>query len=168
MNATTELERGFTLVRTIDAPRDLVFQAWTDPDHLQWYFNPEQPTPSEPIELDLRVGGMWKVMMAIDEETSYFTGGMYREIVPNEKLVFVWGAVDGWPKIDPDNPGDCPLVTIVLNAVGDRTEMIFQVDLPAHFSDDRVREWLATGMQNGWGDTIDRLVDRFAGVASRS
>ena len=37
MTTTTETQRGFTLTRTLDAPRDLVFQAWTDPDHLHWF-----------------------------------------------------------------------------------------------------------------------------------
>ena len=61
------------------------------------------PVPSEPIELDLSVGGAWRQFMLIDEDTAYFTGGVYLEIVPDEKLVFAWGATDGWPKLDPDN-----------------------------------------------------------------
>ncbi len=51
------------------------------------------------------------------------TGGIYREIVPNEKLVFIWGATDGWPKIDPDELDDSPTVTVTLDEAGCRTEM---------------------------------------------
>ena len=47
MTARTETQRGFTLTRTLDAPRDLVFQAWTDPDHLHWFFNPNMTPPGE-------------------------------------------------------------------------------------------------------------------------
>jgi len=86
-----DLKRTFTLTRLLDAPRELVFQAWTDPEHLQWFFSDVAP-PREPIELDLRVGGVWKQQMIVNESTEYFTGGVYREIVPGEKLVFVWGA----------------------------------------------------------------------------
>lgn len=50
----------------------------------------------------------------------------------------------------------------------DQTEMIFQVELPEHLSDERVSEWLASGMRDGWSDTIDRLVASFAAVAGRS
>jgi uncharacterized protein YndB with AHSA1/START domain len=167
MVATNAVERGFTLRRILNAPRDLVFQAWTDPAHLQWFFNPSMPLPPEPIEVDLRVGGAWRVKMAMNEHLQYFTGGIYREIVPGEKLVFTWGAVDGWPKIDSDHPDDCPVVTLTLNKLGERgeqTEMIFQVKLSEQMSEEQVREWLATGMHDGWSDTIDRVVTYFAGV----
>ena len=94
------LTREFTLTWTLDAPCEDVYRAWTDPDLLGWFYNDQQPTPSEPIELDLRVGGVWRQLMVIDEETSYFTGGLYREIAPDERLVFAWGAADGWPGLD--------------------------------------------------------------------
>ena len=162
MVATNAVERGFTLRRILNAPRDLVFQAWTDPAHLQWFFNPSMPLPSEPIDVDLRVGGAWRVKMVMNENLQYFTGGIYREIVPGEKLVFTWGAVDGWPEIDSDHLDDSPLVTLTLSELGEKTEMIFQVTLSEQMSDEHVREWLATGMREGWSETIDRLVTNFA------
>jgi len=169
--ATNAAERGFTLRRILNAPRDLVFQAWTDPAHLQWFFNSSMPLPSEPIEVDLRVGGAWRVKMIINERLQYFTGGIYREIVPGEKLVFTWGAVDGWPELDSDHPDDCPVVTVTLNELGERgekTEMVFQVALSEQMSDEHVREWLATGMRDGWSDTIDRLVAKFANATGNN
>jgi uncharacterized protein YndB with AHSA1/START domain len=171
MAATNKVERGFTLTRILNAPRDLVFQAWTDPEHLQWFFNPRFPSPRDPIVVDLQVGGAWRQKMIIDQDTHYFTGGIYREIVPGKKLVFTWGASDGWPKIDHDHPEDTPIVTVTLNVLGERgekTEMILQVTLPEHMSDERVHEWLTCGCQEGWADTIDRLVASFAGAASRT
>jgi hypothetical protein len=71
----------FTLTWTLDAPPADVFRAWTDPEQLGWYYNPEYPVPAEPIELDLEFGGVWRQYMVIDDETAYFTGGVYREIV---------------------------------------------------------------------------------------
>jgi len=162
MVATNAVERGFTLRRILNAPRDLVFQAWTDPAHLQWFFNPSMPLPPEPIDVDLRVGGAWRVKMVMNEHLQYFTGGIYREIVPGEKLVFTWGAVDGWPEIDSDHLDDCPVVTVTLNELGEKTEMIVQVTLSEQMSDELVHEWLATGMREGWSDTIDRLVGNVA------
>ncbi len=164
---TDRQEHGFTMVRTFDAPRDLVFQAWTDPAHLQWFFNPAAPTPPDPIELDLRVGGSWRQKMVINNDLEYVTGGVYLEIVPGEKLVFIWGAHDGWPEIDADRPDDSPTVTIVLNTAGDKTEMIFQLRLPEHFSDDQVMEWLAMGVRDGWSDTINRLVPARPAVVTK-
>jgi uncharacterized protein YndB with AHSA1/START domain len=169
MVATNKLERGFTLTRILDAPRDLVFQAWTDPAHLQWFFNPERPTPTDPIVVDLRVGGAWRQKMVINDETEYFTGGVYREIVPVEKLVFTWGATDGWPEIQLDHLEDSPLVTVTLNELGEqgeKTEMIVHLALPDHLSEEGVCEWFGFGIREGMSATIDRLVANFAGAAT--
>ncbi len=169
--ATNAVERSFTLKRILNAPRDLVYQAWTDPAHLQWFFSPSMPFPPEPIDVDLRVGGAWRVKMVINEQLQYFTGGIYREIVPGEKLVFTWGAMDGWPEIDSAHPDDCPVVTVTLNPLGERgekTEMIFHVALSDQLSDERAREWLATGMRAGWCDVIDRLVTHFAAATENN
>lgn len=90
MSNTDRTTREFTLTWTLDSPPAEVFRAWTDPDHLDWFYNDDNPIPSEPIELDLRVGGIWRQHMVIDESTAYVTGGVYREIVRDEKLVFAW------------------------------------------------------------------------------
>jgi uncharacterized protein YndB with AHSA1/START domain len=156
---TVTLEHGFILTRVLAAPRDVVFTAWTDPDRLQWFFS-DLSAPDEPITVDLRVGGSWKQKMVVNESTSYLTGGVYREIVPVEKLVFVWGATDGWPEIDPDHLENSPVATIAFTELGPKTEMVFRLDLPEHLSDAGVSEWLATGVREGWGETLDRLVAR--------
>jgi len=100
--------------------------------------------------------------MVIDQSTAYVTGGVYREIVRDEKLVFAWGATDGWPKLDPDQLDDSPLVTVTFSQVRERTEMTVHVELPASFSEDRVQEWWSMGIRDGWRDTVDRLA---AGLA---
>jgi uncharacterized protein YndB with AHSA1/START domain len=166
MDSTNTVDRSFTITRILDAPRALVFLAWTDPHHLgQWYYNDEQPIPTDPITVDLRVGGAWRVKVVIDEQNQYFTGGIYREIVPGEKLVFTWGAVGGWPAIDADHPeADAPVATITFNEVGnhgEQTEMIFHMSLPEHLSEEQVRAWFATGYREGWTWGIDWLVARY-------
>lgn len=167
---TEETRPDFTLTWTLDAPRADVFRAWTDPDHLQWFYNPAQPIPTEPIELDLRVGGVWRQRMVVSENiecenTEYVTGGVYREIVPDEKLVFAWGATDGWPELDPERLDKSPLVTVALSEVGGRTQMTLCVELPAGLSPEQVQEWFSAGIRDGWRDTVDRLA---AGVAPAS
>jgi uncharacterized protein YndB with AHSA1/START domain len=162
MTSTTRTRRDFTLTWTLEAPPEDVFQAWTDPDHLDWFYNDHQPIPSEPIELDLRIGGVWRQHMVIDADTAYVTGGIYREIVPHEKLVFAWGASDGWPKLDPDRLDESPLVTVTLRPVDGRTEMTLHVELPTHISEERVQEWWSPHVRDGWRDTVDRLAARLA------
>jgi len=161
MTQTTGIERSFTLTRILNAPRDLVFQAWTDPAHLGWFFSETTP-PGEPVEVDLRVGGAWRQRMIESADKEYVTGGVYREIVPVERLVFEFGAVGGWPEIRPGRVDEVPVVTVQLNELGERTEMLLRVDLPARLSDAEVKAWLDLGIRDGWGMTIDRLVQRFA------
>ena len=167
MTATYELHRGFTLIRTLMVPPIEVFRRWTEPDQLDWFFNPTAPTPAEPIEVDLRVGGAWRQRMIVDESVSYTTGGIYREISPRQKLVFSWGAVDGWPEIDMPTLDDVPLITVVLDETaaaeeeGDTrpaTDMIFTLALPDHLTEQQVHAWNEAGIDENWGKTLDRLV----------
>ncbi|MFF1574096.1 SRPBCC domain-containing protein [Leifsonia sp. NPDC058292] len=161
MTQTTGTERGFTLTRILDAPRDLVFQAWTDPAHLGWFFAEGTPA-DEPVEVDLRVGGAWRQRMIESDTKQYVTGGIYREIVPGERIVFEFGAVGGWPEIRPDRPDEVPVVTVQLDDLGDKTELTLRVELPERLSDAEAQAWLDLGIREGWGITIDRLVARFA------
>jgi len=156
MSTTEQTPRDFTLTRTLDAAPADVFEAWTDPDQLGWYYNPDQPIPTEPIELDLRVGGAWRQRMVVDEATAYVTGGIYREIVRDEKLVFSWGATDGWPELDLDRLEDSPLVTLTLSVVDGYTEMTLHVELPASFAESVPTQWF-DHIETGWSDTVDRL-----------
>ena len=161
MAMTYNFDRGFSLKRTFDAPPDMVFQAWTDPDYLGWFFNPGMPH-DEPVSVDLRVGGQWRQQMVESADKQYFTGGVYREIVPAKKLVFSFGAVGGWPAIDLDRLDDGPLVTILLNPAGQGTEMELKVQFADHLTEEAVRRWMTSGMQQGWPMTVDRLVDQLA------
>jgi uncharacterized protein YndB with AHSA1/START domain len=155
MTHTNRTRREFTLTWTLEASPADVFQAWTDPDHLEWFYNDEQPLPREPIELDLRVGGVWRQKMIIDEGTAYVTGGVYREIVPDEKLVFAWGATDGWPDLDIDRLDNSPQVTVTFDKADGRTELTLHVELPVSRSEDLHGWW--SHAQDGWRDTVDRL-----------
>jgi uncharacterized protein YndB with AHSA1/START domain len=159
--------RELTFSWTLDAGAAEVFRAWTDPEHLDWFYNDAQPKPDEPIELDLRVGGTWRQLMVVDEDTSYVTGGVYREIVPDEKLVFSWGAAGGWPELDPEKLDDSPLVTVLLAHADGRTEMTIHVELPASMSAERMPEGWFDHMQDGWRVTVDRLAAALTAPAAR-
>ena len=156
MTSADHTPRSFTLTWILDSPPETVFGAWTDPARLGWFYNPHQPIPDEPIQLDLRVGGAWRQMMLIDDETSYFTGGVYREIVPDERLVFAWGATDGWPQLDPNNLDQSPQVTLRLKQTNSGTKMTLHVELPANLPDDGVPNWWPM-FRGGMKDTVDRL-----------
>ncbi|GAA1921172.1 SRPBCC family protein [Microbacterium aoyamense] len=150
--------RQIVVTRTFPVPRAEVFRAWTVPSELEWFLNPEQPRPDQQIEVDLRVGGAWTLPMVIDAETSYTTGGIYLEIVPDERLVFAWGAEEGWPKLDRSDLRAGPVATIVfedVDATSSRATMTLA--LPDAMPDDEVEQWLAKGIGNGWRMTVERL-----------
>lgn len=151
--------RSFTIYRRFAAPPELVFRAWTEPKLLGWFFNPDLPREGEPT-VDLRVGGAWRQMMAERPGKSYVTGGIYREIVPNRRLVFAWGAVGGWPPLDPDRLENAATATVTLERDGAGTLMQFTLAFPAHLSERELKAQLDLGMEPGWRTTLDRLVLR--------
>ena len=85
--------RKFVITREFDAPRELVFQAWTDPKHLAQWWGPRGFTNSV-CEWDVQPGGKIYVVMRAPNGERYPMGGEFREIVAPEKLVFTTGALD--------------------------------------------------------------------------
>lgn len=140
-------EREFTITRVFDAPRELVFRAWTDPAHLAAWFGPRGcTTPLSTIAADVRPGGSWRATMIRDDNgVEYPTGGFYIEVRKPERLVFTWTEPGG---------GDESLVTVVLADIAGRTEMTFH---QAGFTSDETR----TGVHEGWSSSFDRLAEQF-------
>jgi uncharacterized protein YndB with AHSA1/START domain/uncharacterized glyoxalase superfamily protein PhnB len=162
MTDFTTKDRSFTLTRILAASRHAVFAAWTDPEHLAWFYNPDVPAPTTAIEVDLRIGGTWKQQMIVNEVLSYPTGGIYLEIVSDERLVFRWGAVGGWPELDGENELTAPVVTVQLNDLGKETELVLTVQFPEQLDVGEVQKFMVGGIQEGWGATIDRVKDSTA------
>ena len=134
-----------------------MFTAWTEAEHLAWFYNPDMPTPTTPIEVDPRVGGTWKQQMIVNDDVSYPTGGVYLEIVPDERLVFRWGAVGGWPELDGESELAAPVVTVQLNDRGTETELVLTVQFSQHLDIHKVQERIVGGIRDGWAATIDRV-----------
>jgi uncharacterized protein YndB with AHSA1/START domain len=137
--------REFTITRVFNAPRELVFKAWTDPKQLAAWYGPRGlSTPIESIELDVRPGGQWRACMVRDDDgTEFHSRGEYREVVEPERLVFTWAL---------DRSGGESLVTITFTEHGDKTEMTFH------------QAGFATGdesmsVEEGWRSAIDRLTE---------
>lgn len=156
MQPTYFKKRGFALTRRFRAPVAAVWSAWTEPEQLGWFFNPDNAT-TVPITVDLRVGGEWRQEMVISPTDRYMTGGLFTEIVPGVRLQFLHGARGGWPDLEPE-PADCPRCTMSLVPIATGTQMLFEVQLPDHLSEARVKEWMECGMVPGWNMTIDRLL----------
>jgi uncharacterized protein YndB with AHSA1/START domain len=77
------------IVRLIDAPRDEVFHAWTDPEQLRLWWGPGEFTCPE-AEVDLRPGGRYRLVMQPTAAEPFVLGGSYREVAAPERLVYTW------------------------------------------------------------------------------
>jgi uncharacterized protein YndB with AHSA1/START domain len=144
---TLPSEREVTLTRSFDAPRDLVFEAWTTPDHVKKWFGPSGYTL--PVcEIDLRVGGAFRYVMRGPDGASMTMRGEYREIAAPERLVYT----EGYDEF----PGPPSLVTLTLEEHEGRTTLTSRVLYPSAEVRDAV---LAMGMADGAGQTLDRLAE---------
>src|SRR6516164_1264727 len=111
-------ERELVITRIFDAPRRLVFEAWTKPEHLaRWQGAPRGFTVTT-HEVDFRPGGAYRLCMRSPDGIDHWLQGVYREIVEPERLVFthVWLNAEG-------KPGKETLVTITFTERGGKTEL---------------------------------------------
>src|SRR6516165_1811687 len=97
LQVTTPTDLELVITRQVDAPRRLVFEAWTNPTHVpRWMLGP--PGWTMPVcEIDLRVGGAWHFIWRNAEGGELEMRGIYKEIIPPERLVSIesWGGP--WP-----------------------------------------------------------------------
>ncbi len=137
--------------RVVDAPRELVFQAFTDPRHLSQFWGPKWTTAPR-CEVDLRVGGGFRVDMVGPDGTIYPCIGIYREIVPPERIVYAGTGNDD----EPCGGGLPPrsLVTMTFAAEGHRTKITIHTRLGSYAAREAA---IAGGFSAGWNDALDRL-----------
>lgn len=97
-NATAAGGRTLVIERVFDAPRELVFEAWTRPEHLTKWWGPFDFTLPH-CEVDLRVGGRYRFCMRSPAGEDHWVWGEYREIVEPERITFTWNREDTGGKI---------------------------------------------------------------------
>ena len=106
--ATSRTEgRDLILNRIINAPRERVFQAWTDPSLLMQWFTPAPWTTSS-AETDVRPGGSTLIVMRSPDGTEFPNRGVYLEVVPHQRLVFTNAYTTAW------EPAEKPFMTVIL------------------------------------------------------
>ena len=142
---TLPSDREIVLTRVVDAPRRLVWEAWTDPRHLpRWMTGPEGWTM--PVcEIDLRPGGAWHYAWRGADGTEMAMRGTYREVVPPERIDSTesWGG--DWPET---------IVTLTLAEEGGKTTVTQRVLYPSQEARDAA---LKTGMKEGMAAGFDNL-----------
>ncbi|MFL5477524.1 MAG: SRPBCC domain-containing protein [Gemmatimonadaceae bacterium] len=127
--------------RTFNAPRDLVWEVWSDSTQAKNWWGPTGFTLPF-LEMDQRVGGKWRAQMRSPDGTDMWQHGVYREIVPPEKTAYtlIWDA----------DPATQMLVSVVFKEKGAKTQMTFTQE---GFKSAADRE----GHKAGWSQTFDRL-----------
>ena len=93
---TPASDRELVLTGLIDAPREKLFRAWTEPELLKQRFSPA-PYTTPVAELDVRPSGANLIVMRDPERNEFLTGGIYLEVVENERLVFPDAYTEAWP-----------------------------------------------------------------------
>jgi len=145
---TLPTDEQILITRDFDAPKHLVFKAWTTPELVKrwWHANRGEMTV---CEIDLRVGGTWRYVMVADGFGEVAFHGEYREIVPNERLV----STEVYEGI-PDADARAALDTLTLTEVDGRTTLTILVE---HTTKEGRDAHIESGMEAGMQDAMDLL-----------
>ena len=150
-HAATKQDRALTIARTFDAPRVLVWRAWTDPKHFLNWWGPRDH-PAVDVEMDVRVGGRWRhCLRSTETGVDLWHGGVFREVAKPARLVFTFT----WE--EEGERGVETVVTVTFVERGGETLMTlhqapFQSDFQRHDHD------------GGWNSTFDRLAELLTSV----
>ena len=145
MSKNDELSgRTLTIEKTLDAPIDLVWEAWTDPEHVANWWAPNGMS-MEVVVYDFRVGGSWKYAMPMPDGNQFISEGTFKEIVEKKKIVT---SADFKPMTEDVE------MHILFEADGDKTHLTFSV---VHETVEYCKQQEEMGFYNGWGSALDRL-----------
>lgn len=146
-DAAERAEHELIITCVFDAPRSLVFKAWSAPEHLMRWWGPKDFSCTL-AKMDFRPGGAWRTSIRSPEGADYSAQGVYREIVEPERLAFSFAWDDGTDT----------LVTVTFEDQNGKTRLTFH-QTPFATAEGR------DSHQEGWGECLDRLEVYLASVA---
>ncbi|MCI0600158.1 MAG: SRPBCC domain-containing protein [Beijerinckiaceae bacterium] len=162
MTAATAAKKAEDLVviitRMFDAPRELVFQAFTDPVHIPRFWGPDG-FKSTVREMDVRPGGAFRIDMHAPDGATYPCEGIYREVVAPERIVYAGGTDCGHPCGGGLPPG--ALITITFADHGGKTKLTIDTRFESYAGREAAVEM---GFNAGWAQTLDRLAANLPGL----
>ncbi len=145
MNEVNETNnRTVTLKRTFNAPIKLVWEAWTQPEHIALWWGPKGMN-TKVIEHDFRVGGKWKYTMEMPDGNEFISDGVYSEIVELERI---FSSANFKPMTEGVE------IQALFEENGDKTNFTFNV---VHPTEEYCKQQEKMGIMNGWGGVFDRL-----------
>jgi uncharacterized protein YndB with AHSA1/START domain len=149
--AATTSDREIIITRVLDAPRELVFEAWTDPEQVVQWWGPRGFTTTI-HEMDVRPGGVWRFVMHGPDGTDYDNKVVFVEVVKPDRLVYNHGAGD-----ESDFP---PFgVTVTFDEESDKTRLTLKLVFVSRAERDNAVE---SGALEGGNQTLERLAEYLA------
>ncbi len=145
MSTTNEANnRTVTMKRTLNAPIELVWDAWTQPEHIAQWWGPKGMN-AKVIEHDFRVGGQWKYSMEMPDGNEFISDGIYSAIVEFERI---FSSANFKPMTEGVE------IQALFEKNGDKTNFTFNV---VHPTEEYCKQQEKMGIMNGWGSVFDRL-----------
>jgi len=147
-SSSTKAHRELTITRVLDAPRELVWKAWTDPVQFAYWFGAELDVPLDTVSLDVRPGGAWKAQMVAEDGGELPFVGSYLEVQEPERLVLTFEEAGA-------SENERQVLTVTFTDLGDKTELTLHhagVLEEEHFD----------GLQGGYNSFLDKLEELLA------
>jgi uncharacterized protein YndB with AHSA1/START domain len=138
------------LDRVIDVPRELVWTAWTQPEHVMKWFTPAPWTVTD-CEIDLRPGGIFRTVMRSPEGEEFPNVGCFLEVVRNERLVWTDALLPGY------RPSENPFFTAIVT-MEPRGKGTHYTAIAIHRDESGRKKHEEMGFHDGWGKALDQLV----------
>lgn len=155
----TNPKLDLVLERVVDVPKELVWAAWTKPEHIKKWFTPA-PWTTVACEIDLRPGGAFRTVMRSPEGQEFPHVGCYLEIVPQEKLVWTSALGPGYrPAVRTAGTDTCDelLFTAIITLVAEGTRTRYTA-VALHGDEATSKKHEEMGFYPGWGAALDQLV----------
>jgi uncharacterized protein YndB with AHSA1/START domain len=134
---------SLALQRHYPVAPEKVWRAWTDAEAVKRWWGPGPGEPVSLAELDVRVGGRFRIVFGGPDGKMHECAGTYKEVVPNRKLVFTWH----WPNSTPERVS---VVTIIFEEANGETDLLFKHE---QLFDEKARD----DHQRGWSASLDKL-----------
>ena len=156
LQVTTPSDREVVFTRAFDAPRELVFEAWTNPEHVRHWWGLRASTMLL-CEAEVRPGGSWRYVTTAEDGAEVPFTGVYQEVAPPERLVYT-----EMYDVEPFNSGDPAVNTVTFTPEEGGTLVTVTTVYPSK----EVRDFaLSSGMEAGAAESYDRLADHLTTLA---
>ena len=146
----TDPKLDLVLERVVDVPPDLVWMAWTKPEHIIKWFTPKPWTTTD-CEIDLRPGGIFRTVMRSPEGKEFTNIGCFLEVVPNKRLVTTDALLPGY------RPSENPFMTAIIHIEPQGSGTRYTA-IAIHRDEAARKKHEEMGFHDGWGKALDQLV----------